>query len=505
MIPPAANSLKSQGMPRTRYRILFLDVDGVLNCLKQRTFPSNVDNNGAVDAAALARDALRLDPDLVGRLTKLVRDTDSHIVLSSAWRLHPAARRALASTLSNHGIGKSLLGVTSSSANPRFPPLPVLASEAAETRCYEIMHWLYEHNELVATWAAVDDLDLRDACARQRHADHSSDVAARMPLSQRWASAFDDVLTRFVRTDQALGLTKKDAAELSRVLTADVGRNDEEVGATAAAVATVFPYLAAPTHALTAVLPAPPSQLSLPLTRPCLPVPSLSVDLSSGSSKTGAQANAEDSSNIAVHENLLKRGTGAQANAEDSSSIVVHAKLLKRGIMPKSSSSALHGRSSSGSMATGVVVRALSNATSTSRAPGCSPESDEDPAAPAPTITSKCEPVTDASGDTVVIAPCSAGAAAPPSPQSAGAKESPPPSPNMASMLEVAAALTRLGGLIASSAPLQIVEASTRPPEQALGKRNLVQTLIATQGEGDASSEKKRCVVHESAVGSAGI
>ena len=544
--------------PRMTYRVLFLDVDGVLNCPNPWTcLPSHVGNAAALDAGALARGALSLDPALVERLSKLVRDTGSHIVLSSAWRLHPTARRELARILSNHGIGKALLGVTSSPAvRPNHPSGAVLASEAAKARCCEILHWLCSHPDLVATWAAVDHLDLRDLCTRQWCAHNHTSGGATTGQVPQWPAALNDVLRRFVSTDQTLGLTEKDAAELSCLLSS-ANSNVESVPAVAAAVSTVLPCLEAPIPALAVTLPppavAPPPVHSLPV----LPTTAvIAADTSNANTPPYAKVLptpavvAADTSNANAPPCVKVLPTPAvvaadtsnanappcakddcSVNSKTETELASNAALLTSATLPQSICSS-HDRSS-GSAAKGAG--SIVDAPVTAQLSSSSAESDEDSAPPAPTVSPKCAPVAGPpSGGAAVVAPCSAGVAAPPSPQlfdsdqlKAYIKESPPSSPNMASMmLEIAATLTQLGGAAAQpSAPVSqsahvpqsapsrfakaspscISQASIHASKPVSKKRNLVQKLVATQGEGDSrstgGSHKRRVVVHESAMG----
>ncbi len=65
-------------------RIIFLDIDGVLNSALFRAEHTNGEGvtivNGAFDATA------HIDPQRVARLNRLIEATDAEVVLSSSWR-----------------------------------------------------------------------------------------------------------------------------------------------------------------------------------------------------------------------------------------------------------------------------------------------------------------------------------------------------------------------------------------------------------------------------------
>ena len=62
-------------------KVLFLDIDGVLNCV----YPTPSDDNEWVD---LDEWRYGLNPQLVARLRFIIANTDCRIVVSSSWRHH---------------------------------------------------------------------------------------------------------------------------------------------------------------------------------------------------------------------------------------------------------------------------------------------------------------------------------------------------------------------------------------------------------------------------------
>jgi hypothetical protein len=104
-------------------KVLFLDIDGVLNCSKTRNprhFPYVVDQK------------------LLARLRKLLDRTGAKVVLSSTWRLDPVGLFA-----AKHA-GVPFIGVCPD--KPRSP------------RCKEILTWLADHPR-ATRYAVIDDQD----------------------------------------------------------------------------------------------------------------------------------------------------------------------------------------------------------------------------------------------------------------------------------------------------------------------------------------------------------
>jgi HAD domain in Swiss Army Knife RNA repair proteins len=104
-------------------KIIFSDIDGVLNCKRTpnpRKFPYIV------------------DPKLVDRLRSIIELTGAQVVLSSTWRYDPAG------LFSARHWGIPFIGVT--------PDLP------HEPRRNEILAWLKQH-PTISRYAVLDDED----------------------------------------------------------------------------------------------------------------------------------------------------------------------------------------------------------------------------------------------------------------------------------------------------------------------------------------------------------
>jgi hypothetical protein len=104
-------------------KVIFLDIDGVLNCPKTpnpRSFPYVIDDR------------------LLARFRQLLERTGASVVLSSTWRYDPAG------IFSAKRYGVPFIDIT--------PDLP------NEPRCKEILEWLRNHPE-VTRYVVIDDED----------------------------------------------------------------------------------------------------------------------------------------------------------------------------------------------------------------------------------------------------------------------------------------------------------------------------------------------------------
>lgn len=112
-------------------KALFLDVDGVLNCM-----------DDIIDQGSLA-----INDKMLNNLKKIVEKTDAEIVLSSTWRLFPESRKFLKQKLESQGL--SIMDMTKELPGKKF--------SQRVARCEEIKEWL-DRNE-VYRFAIIDDDD----------------------------------------------------------------------------------------------------------------------------------------------------------------------------------------------------------------------------------------------------------------------------------------------------------------------------------------------------------
>lgn len=143
-------------------KVLFLDIDGVLNSKRTLVafdaYPHSFDG----------RDMERFDHVAINLVRRLCDVTGCSIVLSSDWRLCCTVHEAA------NALDLPIMGAT-----------PLLRG----TRGLEINAWLSEHPE-VETYAIVDDNN----------------------------GMLESQMSRFVKTDEEFGLTLRDYADLKRIL-----------------------------------------------------------------------------------------------------------------------------------------------------------------------------------------------------------------------------------------------------------------------------------------------
>lgn len=108
-------------------KVLFLDVDGVLNTPRTiRKFGFNF-----------------IDDILVALVARIVKETEAKIVLSSTWRLEDKDKRLVIKALANHGLYI-------------YDYTPHIKKEGTWTeRRVEIQTWLDQNN--VTKFAIIDD------------------------------------------------------------------------------------------------------------------------------------------------------------------------------------------------------------------------------------------------------------------------------------------------------------------------------------------------------------
>jgi len=156
--------------PAPPLRLIFLDVDGVLNTKGSK-------NSGA------------LSPDLLSGIRKAIVDTGAFVILSSTWRSWPQLRVLIMAALPKG----SVVGQT---------PLedPGDGSWVNCVRPREIRHCLSQIEAdvgPVTSWAAVDDMNLIG---------QANDLAKHDKSMKRFKEVLD---AHFVKTDEYVGLDEK--------------------------------------------------------------------------------------------------------------------------------------------------------------------------------------------------------------------------------------------------------------------------------------------------------
>lgn len=154
-------------------KILFLDVDGVLNSDEYYNYIRPIRKN-------LKFPDTKIDPDAVNLLNYIVSKTGCEIVVSSAWRFGKSIN-ALVSLFHEMGIEKDIFDMTKWDATTLTDVNP---------RGDEIQEWLDENKDIVTNYAILDDSYAMN----------------------------DEQLPYTVFTDDKVGLTEENAEKIIRIL-----------------------------------------------------------------------------------------------------------------------------------------------------------------------------------------------------------------------------------------------------------------------------------------------
>ena len=88
-------------------KIIFLDIDGVLNGFETLNDPTTTD----LKPDSLEFWAYYIDEDKVKRLNQIIDETDAMVVLSTSWRLH-LTQKFITEVLELKGFGGYIVGAT---------------------------------------------------------------------------------------------------------------------------------------------------------------------------------------------------------------------------------------------------------------------------------------------------------------------------------------------------------------------------------------------------------
>lgn len=158
-------------------KVLFLDIDGVLNCM----CPTPMQDNDWID---LDEWRYGFNPDLVARLRHVIANTDCKIVISSSWRHHI--------DYAPYQPGRNWRDVLAEKLRRTRDEIIVgeTPSDSKGQRGREIAEWLKAHE--VETFCVVDD-----------------EVVDILPYIDN---------AKVVKTDMTIGLTIEDARRIINVL-----------------------------------------------------------------------------------------------------------------------------------------------------------------------------------------------------------------------------------------------------------------------------------------------
>ena len=133
-------------------RVIFLDIDGVLNSSYW-----NAGHQKEISAGML------IDLEKIRLLGKLVRNTKAEIILHSGWKfwfdpdLKPLCKEAAYLQRQMQREGLMIAGTTPDHSTEEIR----ISKKFSLVKAGEILAWLDEHKE-VDRWIVLDDLDLHD-------------------------------------------------------------------------------------------------------------------------------------------------------------------------------------------------------------------------------------------------------------------------------------------------------------------------------------------------------
>ena len=131
-------------------KIMFLDIDGVLNT---KWWYTQMDRNCPRDQYGYA-----FDPKAVANLKRIVEETGADIVISSSWKSFGFSE--LEEMWTDRGLPGKLIGVTPNSVSDKLLlDADIDSIELFHIRGEEIKEWLTKHGKNVSNYAIIDDMD----------------------------------------------------------------------------------------------------------------------------------------------------------------------------------------------------------------------------------------------------------------------------------------------------------------------------------------------------------
>jgi hypothetical protein len=134
-------------------KIVFLDVDGVLNSRAWWERRKALYESGALSEADHWRREKDIDPETVQRLNRILDATDAFCVLSSAWRHHYEGCELARMLRRRFGLTGEIIGRTPfrSELDQPYP------DDSHESRGHEIMAWLRWNDDIAGEYICLDD------------------------------------------------------------------------------------------------------------------------------------------------------------------------------------------------------------------------------------------------------------------------------------------------------------------------------------------------------------
>ena len=131
-------------------KVLFLDIDGVLNT---KWWYTQMDKNTPKDKYGYA-----FDPIAVANLKKILDETGADIVISSSWTCMGLSQ--LEEMWEERGLPGKIIGITPNSVSDELLlNADIDNMELFHIRGTEIREWLMKNSKSVSNYAILDDMD----------------------------------------------------------------------------------------------------------------------------------------------------------------------------------------------------------------------------------------------------------------------------------------------------------------------------------------------------------
>lgn len=165
----------------SKRKIIFLDIDGVLNtCWWERKM--SIDKYGYA-----------FDPKAVANLKRIVEETGADIVISSSWKCMGLTQ--MEEMWNDRNLPGKIIGITPNSVSDELLlHADIDSMELFHIRDEEIKEWLTKHGKRVSNYAIIDDMDNM------------------LPEQQ----------SHFVQTNPEVGITKEDSEKAIKILNKEV-------------------------------------------------------------------------------------------------------------------------------------------------------------------------------------------------------------------------------------------------------------------------------------------
>lgn len=166
-------------------KIIFLDIDGVLNT---QLWYTQMDRNTYIDKYGYA-----FDPNAVANLKRIVEETGADIVISSSWKCMGLTQ--MEDMWNDRNLPGRIIGITPNSVSDELLLHADIDSMVLfHIRGEEIKEWLSKHGKRVSNYVIIDDMDNM------------------LPEQQ----------SHFVQTNPEVGITKEDSEKAIKILNKEV-------------------------------------------------------------------------------------------------------------------------------------------------------------------------------------------------------------------------------------------------------------------------------------------